>query len=119
MQMPRNAYWQEPCIAVPGEALPEMDQYKCSLYTAKHWIECGDSTGEVSTRTLGAEGILNLIGRTISTKQTAPKLPGTKPATKVYTQGSLCSSWMCSRGLPYMASLQGIPLVLWRLDDPG
>jgi hypothetical protein len=26
---------------------------------------------------------------------------------------------MCSRGLPYQASLEGEPLGLWRLNDPG
>jgi hypothetical protein len=27
--MPGSACWQEPGIAVPWEALPEPDQYKC------------------------------------------------------------------------------------------
>jgi hypothetical protein len=41
------------------------------MYTAKHWSEYGNSNGEVRARTVGAEGVCNLIGRTtISTNQT-------------------------------------------------
>jgi hypothetical protein len=32
-------------------------------------------------------------------------LPGTKPPTKEYTGGTHASSWICSRGLPYLTSL--------------
>jgi hypothetical protein len=40
------------------------------MYTAKHWSECGHPNGEVRARTVGAEGVFNLIGRTtISTYQ--------------------------------------------------
>jgi hypothetical protein len=55
------------------------------MHTAKHWTEHGDPNGEVRARTVGAEGVCNLIRRTISTNQTPPKLPGTKPPTKECT----------------------------------
>jgi hypothetical protein len=41
------------------------------IYTAKYWTEHRGSNGEVKARTVGAEGVCNLIGRTIiSTNQT-------------------------------------------------
>jgi hypothetical protein len=52
---------------------------------ATHQTEYGDSNGEIRTRTEGAKGVYNPIGRTtISTSQT-PELPETKPPTKEYT----------------------------------
>jgi hypothetical protein len=55
------------------------------MYTANHWTESRDLNEEVRARTVGAEGVCNIIGRTtISTNQT-PNLPGTKPPTKEYT----------------------------------
>jgi hypothetical protein len=45
-----------------------------------------EPNGKIRAKTVGAEGICNLIGRTtISTNQTPPELPGTKPPTKEYT----------------------------------
>jgi hypothetical protein len=41
------------------------------MSTAKHWTECGDPNGEVRARTVGAEGVCSLKGRTISTNQTS------------------------------------------------
>jgi hypothetical protein len=52
-----------------------------------------DSNGGVSARTVGAEGVCNLIGRTkISTNQTHLKLPEAKPPTKKYTDGNYGSN---------------------------
>jgi hypothetical protein len=46
------------------------------MYTAKHWIEHGDPNREVRARTVGAEGVCNLIERkTISINQDTPKAP--------------------------------------------
>jgi hypothetical protein len=39
------------------------------MYTAKNWINHRDPNGEVKARTAGAEGVCNLIGRTISTNK--------------------------------------------------
>jgi hypothetical protein len=51
-----------------------------------HQIELGDPNGEVIERTGGDKGVCNPIGRTtVSTNQTFPELPGTKPPTKEYT----------------------------------
>ena len=81
------------------------------MYTAKHRTKLEDHNEEFRARTVGIEGVCNLIGRTtISTSQTPPELPGTKPPTKEYTGGTHGSSWICSRGLPYLASLGGEPL---------
>jgi hypothetical protein len=56
------------------------------MLAANHQIEQWDHNGGVRERTEGTEGVYNPIGRTtISNSQTPSKLPGTKPATKVYT----------------------------------
>jgi hypothetical protein len=34
------------------------------MYTAKHWIKSGDPSGEFRARTVGAERVFKLIGRT-------------------------------------------------------
>ena len=91
------------------------------MYTAKYWTEHGESEGEVRARTVGVEGVCNLIGRTtISTNQTpsqssqrlnhqakyAQGIP-MAPAGYVAEDSLICHDW------------EGTPLVLWRLDDPG
>jgi hypothetical protein len=78
------------------------------MYTAK--TEHGDPKGEVRARTVGAEGVYNPVEKTITTNQTPQKLRRTKPPTKEYTEEG--SSLMCSRGLPYLASMGGEPLGL-------
>ena len=55
------------------------------MYTAKHQIEKGDPNEEIRARTVEAEDVFNLIGRTkISNNQTPPKLSTTKPPTEDY-----------------------------------
>jgi hypothetical protein len=74
------------------------------ICTAKHWTECGDPSGEVRARTVGAEGVCNLIGRTtISTNQIPQSSQGLDHQPKS-THGS---SWICSRGFPSLALLGG------------
>jgi hypothetical protein len=34
------------------------------MYTTKHWTECKDPSGQIRARTVGAERVCNLIGRT-------------------------------------------------------
>jgi hypothetical protein len=81
------------------------------MLTAKYWIDHGDCNGGVRGRTKGAEGICNPIGRTtISTNQTPQSSQGLNhqpKSTHGETHGSI---WMCSRGLPYLASKGGEPL---------
>jgi hypothetical protein len=56
------------------------------MLTANHWTEHGVPNRGVGERTEGFEGVCNSIGKTkISTNQTPPELPGTKPSTKEYT----------------------------------
>jgi hypothetical protein len=63
-----------------------------------YWTENGDPNGGVRGRTEGVKGVCNHTGRTLSTNQIPPEFPGTKPPTKEN---------ICSRGLPYMASMGG------------
>jgi len=81
------------------------------MHTAKHWTEHVDHNGEVRARTVGAERVCNLIiGRTtISTNQTSWSSQGLKHQPKVH-RGTHDSSWICSRGFPYLASLGWEPL---------
>jgi hypothetical protein len=81
------------------------------MYTVKHWRECRDPNGEGRARTVGGEGACNLIGRTTgSTNQTPKSSQETKPPSKEYTGGTHGYSWICTRGLHYLASLGGEPL---------
>jgi len=53
---------------------------------ANYWPEQGAPNGRVREKTEGAEGVCNTIRRTtISSNQTPPLLPGTKPPTNEYT----------------------------------
>ena len=89
------------------------------LYTASHWIECGDSKGGFRTRIVGAEGVCNLTGRTtISTNQASQSsqelnyqpnsTQGIPTASAVYVAEDclICHHW------------EGSPLFLWSLYDP-
>jgi len=62
----------------------------------------------IREKTEGAEGVCNPIGRTIiSTNQTPPELPGTKPPTMSTHGGTHGSSCIHSRGWPCPASIGG------------
>lgn len=52
----------------------------------------------------GDEGDCSPVGRTITTNWIPSELPETKPPTKKSIHGS---SYICSRGWPYMASMGG------------
>jgi hypothetical protein len=56
------------------------------MLVANHLTEHRDPNGGGRGRTEGVEGFCKPIGRTtISTNQTTPELPVTKPPTKEYT----------------------------------
>jgi hypothetical protein len=56
------------------------------MLTANHQIKQGTPVEELGEGLKELKGFKNPIGRaTISTKQTPPELPGTKPPTKEYT----------------------------------
>ena len=60
-------------IQLSPERLCQILTNRDAMSTAKHWTERRDHSGEVRARTIGAEGVCNLIGRTtISTNQTPP-----------------------------------------------
>jgi hypothetical protein len=89
------------------------------MYTGKHWNECREPNGEVRPRTVGIEGVCNLIGRIIiSTNQIPQSFQGKKTPTKEYTVGTHGSSWLCSRRVPYLASLGWELLGPVDVDDP-
>jgi hypothetical protein len=83
------------------------------MYTVKYWTEHGDPNGETRPRTVGAEGICNLIGRTTSNNIKQPNLTsllGTKPTAIENTGATHSSNWICGRGLPYLVLLGVEPL---------
>jgi hypothetical protein len=93
-------FWLKSSLLGPGNLI--------QTYTAKHWTEHGDPNREVRARTVGAEGVCNPIGRaTISTSQTSQSSQELNHHPKSTHGGMHGSSWICSRGLPYWASLGG------------
>jgi hypothetical protein len=89
------------------------------MFTDKHRTECGDPNGEDKAKTVGAEGVCNLIGRTtISTKKDLPTLPGTNHQPK-NTQGvPMAPVGYVAEDCLIWHHWEGSPLVLWRLDAP-
>jgi hypothetical protein len=59
------------------------------VLAASHLTEHRDPNEEVRGRTEGTEEVYNPIRRTISTIQTTPETPATKPPTKEHTQRDL------------------------------
>ena len=63
------------------------EPYRCGCTQPNIGLREGDPNGEVRTRTVGAEGVCNLIGRTtISTNQTLQSIQGLSHQSKS-TQG--------------------------------
>jgi hypothetical protein len=56
------------------------------MYTVRHWTEHRNPNVEIRPRTVGAEGVCNPIGRTISTKKTPQSSQGLNHQPK-NTQG--------------------------------
>jgi hypothetical protein len=76
------------------------------ILRANHWTEVRDPYGRVRGRTEGAEEDCNPVGRTtLSTNPDPSKLPETKPPTKEHSWAGLCLLYICSRGLPCLASV--------------
>jgi len=62
------------------------------IYTDKHWTECVQLNGEVRARSVGDEGICNLIGRTaISTTLIPQRTQGLNQQPR-YTVGDLMAT---------------------------
>jgi hypothetical protein len=71
-----SACWQEPDIDVPERLCQSLtDRWGC----LQPWTEHGDHNEGDRWRTKEAEGVYNPVGRTITTKQTSPQFPWTKP----------------------------------------
>jgi hypothetical protein len=86
------------------------------MYTAKHWTEHRDPNGEVRARTIGTEGVFNLIRRTtIPTKQTPQSCHQLKSTKGV----PMTPAGYAAEDYLIWHHWEGNPLVQWRIDDPG
>ena len=74
---------------------------------ANHQTEHREPNGGVKGRTEVAEGVCNPIGRTISINQSLQNSHGLNHQPKNTHGGTHGSSYICSRGLPYLASMGG------------
>jgi hypothetical protein len=74
------------------------------MLAANHWTELGDHNGGVWERMEGAEGVCNPI-RTITTNQTPQSFQGLNHQPKSTHRETHGSSYICSRGWPYLASM--------------
>jgi hypothetical protein len=86
---------------------------KTKADTTNHWNQPRDPNGRVRESTEGAERNCNPIRRTISTTRKPQTSQGLNHQPKSTHGGSHGSSYICSRGRPYLASMGGgKPLVL-------
>jgi hypothetical protein len=77
------------------------------ILTANHWTVPGDCNGRVRGRAEGAERDCNPIGRTaVSTNQTLQSSQGINHQSKSVHGRIHGSSYMCSRRLSYLASME-------------
>ena len=67
--MPWSDCWQESNTAFSWEALPDPDQYICRCIQPNIVLSLDTLMERVRAKTVGAEGVCDLIGRTISTNQ--------------------------------------------------
>jgi hypothetical protein len=89
------------------------------ILTANHGTEPGHPNGRVRRRAERAEGDRNPIGRTtISTNQTPQSSQGLNHHPKSIQGLVHASNYLCSRGLPYLASMGREVLDVWKLECP-
>jgi len=79
-------------------------------YTVKHWTKHGDHNGEVSARTVVDKGVCKLRKNNNINQPEPPKLPGLNHQPKSTQRIPMAPSWIYSRGMPYLTSLEGEPL---------
>jgi hypothetical protein len=76
------------------------------ILITNYWTEPGDLNGRVRKKTEGAEGDCNPIGRTIIsanlTPQSSQRLKHQPKSIRESVHGSF---YICSRGMPYLASM--------------
>jgi hypothetical protein len=80
--------------------------------TSNYQIESSDSNGRFGARTEGTEGGCNPIGRTISTNWATQSSQELNYQPKHIHGRFHGSRHICSRGLPYLASIGGKALFL-------
>jgi hypothetical protein len=98
------------CVCLAWLCSEKLSQHlrQMQILTAIHWIELGDPSGGVRGRTEGAEEGWNPIGRTtISTNQTPHISQGLSHQSKSIHELVHGPSYICSRGLPCLASVGG------------
>ena len=89
------------------------------MLAANHWEEHRAFNGGVRERTEGAGGVCNTIGRTtILTSQTPTELPGTKPLTRVHTEGPMAAAAHIAMDGLIWHQWEERSLVLLMLDAP-
>ena len=77
------------------------------MHAVNHLTKNGDPNGGVRGRTEGAEGIHNPIGRKTSPNQNPQSSQGLNHKPKSIHGGTHGSSYICSRGWSYLASMGG------------
>jgi hypothetical protein len=97
-------------------------QIQRGMLAHNHWTNHKVSNGRVRKKAEGAEGVCNLMGRTIiwTNHTPPPEFPGTKPATKVYTnmEGPMAPATYEAEDDLVGHQWEERPLVLWRFDAP-
>jgi hypothetical protein len=120
LQMPRNACWQEPDIAVSWKALPESEKYRgrCSQPTIGLSTESPMEELEKGQKEL--KGFVT-HGKNNNINQPDPQpqnSQGLNRQPKGIHGGTHCSRWICSKEWPWPTSMEQKTLVLWRLYTP-
>ena len=86
-------------------------QMQTWMHSAKHQTEHKDTNGKLGQGLKRLKCFCNPTGRTtISTNQTSQSSQGLNHQPKSTHWGTHGFSWICSRGLPYLASLGREPL---------
>ena len=92
--------------------------FLCRSDAATLWS--GEPNGIARGWTKWAKGDCNPIGKTVSTNWSSQSSQGLNHRPKCIHGGGIHDSrHICSRQFPYLASMGGEALVLWRLDVPA
>jgi hypothetical protein len=111
-----SACRQEPSKAALWDALHNIWLSQIQLSTDKHWMEVRNPYGRVRGRIEGPQRDDTSTGRPTLTTNLEPwECPETEPPTKEHTWIGLSLWNICGRGLPYLASVGKVCLILQRL----
>ena len=104
---PRSTCSQEPGMTGPWEVLPSSDQYRVRYSKPTIGADLRNHNGRARGRTGGAEGDCNPVGRTISANWTTQSFQRLNHQPKSIHGVSHGSTYICSRGRPYLTSIRG------------